>query len=306
MRQTHSNLREKILRWDSDETMLKLALYEGDRAFLSVFSGSIVLNNKEYLVSLNLPDGSVIRVTVVRSRDPSYDDSILITDILRYGKSDLSSVTFKLRYEVLSLICSPMPEEYGFKLFGGRCVAPYVFVATPVTADHALKAHDARVLGFEAVGLNSLSETTEVLKESDDRPEWADSVEKYPPVENEAARVLAYKPLVRSMIKKITGKWKDAYLSNHQASQLPYDADDLMQFGLMQVTIALRKYKVDNPQRAQEQTFVYGVLWSRFGQIAHKFGKQSSGYGVPHVRDFINDEGNLVCAYDFYKSEDGE
>jgi len=277
-------------------------LYDGERKFLPVFNGNVIIDDKEYHISFNLPDGTVLDTIIIKSRCDDYYDSLYIIDIMRYGKNDLSAIIYKSRYEVLNLVCTTLSDDFGFKMFGARCIAPYVYVTMDVGAAACLKCQDPRVIGFEAISLNEHADPIKVYRggnedeEADDLS--ADCVDNHPPIENEAKRIMAYKPLVKSMIYKITGKWRDASKSHHQPSCLPYDRDDLMQFGLMQVMIALRKYNADNIQKAKEATFVYQVLWSRFGQIAHKYSKQSRGYGVHHTRDFINDEGNLVCAYD--------
>lgn len=285
-------------KYDSDSEYAKIALYGGERKFLAVFDGSVTLNNKKYLVSFNLPNGSVVRATVIKSRDPSYDDSLFITDIVRFGKNDLSACVYKSRFEILDLVCTSFPDEYGFKMFGARNIAPYVYIATNVGATACLKCQDPRVIGYEVIPMSGMTDAVQVIRGEMDE-ESVDGIERFPPVPDEGKRVMAYKPLVKSMIRKMSGKWKDVYLSNYQVSQLPFDSEDLMQFGLMQVTIALRKYREDNEWKAKEATFVYQHLWHRFGQIAHKYSKQSCGYGVHHVRDFVDDEGKLVCAYDF-------
>lgn len=285
-------------KYDQDDQLAIIAAYEGEKVLLPVSDGSVFVGLKEYHVSFNLPDDTILCATLVKSRDPAYQDSLYITDVKRYGKTDLSSILYKSRYEILDLLCTSFPEEYGFKIFGGRCIAPYIYIATKVKGAACLSCQDPRVIGFQAITLSSHDELRTILKESDVDDDSPDAVDKFPPVENEGKRVAAYKPLIRSMIRKMTGKWRDVYLSKHQASLLPFDADDLMQFGMMQVMIALRKYKHDNEWKAKEATFVYQHLWHRFGQIAHKYSKQSKGYGVHHVRDFIDDDGSLVSAYD--------
>ena len=298
MRQNSNKERDTAIEWDSKTSYVKLAVYEGERKHLPVFGGSVQVGDKEYHVSFNLPDGSVITATTVKSRDVSYEDSLYITDILRFGKSDLSAVLYKSRYEVLDLLCIPMSDDYGFAMFGARAIAPYVYVATGIGARTCLRCQDPRVIGYDAVALSEHIDPTRVIKGSVEEDETVDSVENHPPVENEGARVKEYKPLVKSMINKITGKWKDANKSHHQPSLLPYDRDDLMQFGMMQVMIALRKYNAENTQKASEFTFIYAHLWNRYGQLAHKYSKESKGYGIFHARDYVNEEGVLICAYD--------
>lgn len=302
-----SKEKEVAIQYDLNASCAKLALYEGEKKQLPVFGGHVTLDGVEYHISFNLPDGSVIAITSVESRDPSYSDSLFITDLLRYGKNDLSAVCFKSRYELLDLTCSSMTEDYGFAMFGGRCIAPYVFIAINVGASSCVRCQDPRVMGYEIISLTDNEEqTVQVIKGSNKTDETVDSVENHPPVVDEAKKLKEYKPLIKSMINKLSGKWKDVNRSRHQPSLLPYDRDDLMQFGLMQAVIAIRKYKATNPTHASEFTFVFKHLWSRFGQLAVKYSKQSRGYGVVHHRDYVNDEGTLVCAYDQVKVSDDE
>jgi len=298
MRQNNNKQRDTAAEWDSKPSYIKVAVYAGDKKHLPVFGGSVQVGDKEYHVSFNLPDGSVVTATIIKSRDASYEDSIYITDILRFGKSDLSAVLYKSRYEVLELLCPPISEDYGFATFGAKCIAPYVFLAVGMGAKACLRCNDPRVIGYEVISLTEHVDSVEVIKGASEEDETVDSVENHPPVENEANRVKEYKALVKSMINKITGKWRDANKSHHQPSLLPYDRDDLMQFGMMQAMIAIRKYNADNKQKASEFTFVFQHLYNRFGQLAHKYSKDSKGYGVSHSRDYVNDEGVLVCAYD--------
>lgn len=297
MRQ-QSNLNKLISKYDQDATLAKVAVYAGDNLDAPITDGCVTVNGKKYHVSFNLPDNTILSLTTVKSRDLDYLDSLYITDIKQYGKATLSSIIYKSRYDILDLICTSFPEEFGFKMFGARCIAPYVYIASHVKASACLSCQDSRVIGFQVINTSSHHETSLILKDANDSDESPDALDRFPPVENEGKRVAAYKPLIKSMIRKMTGKWRDVYLTKHQASLLPFDAEDLMQFGMMQVMIALRKYKHDNEWKAKEATFVYQHLWHRFGQIAHKYSKQSKGYGVHHVRDFIDDDGMLVSAYD--------
>lgn len=287
-----------ISKYDQDDTLAKVALYDGEALELHIKEGCIALDGKEYYVSFNLPDNTVLVATRVKSRDSNYPDSLYITDIKHYGKASLSSIIYKSRYEILDLVCTSFSEEFGFKMFGARCIAPYVYIASHVKAAACSSCQDSRVIGVKVINTLAHDEESILLKNESDGDDSPDGLEKFPPVENEGKRVAAYKPLIRSMIRKMTGKWRDVYLTKHQASLLPFDAEDLMQFGMMQVMIALRKYKHDNEWKAKEATFVYQHLWHRFGQIAHKYSKQSKGYGVHHIRDFIDDDGMLVSAYD--------
>lgn len=290
------------MKYDTDSSSMKVPIFIGDTIDLMISAGSTTLNGKERFISFNLPDNSKIRATVIHSRDKSYEDTLYITDILKFGKNDLSCVSFGSRFEVLDLVCTTLPSHFNFKMFGSRCIAPYVFIATNIGATACLHCPDPRVLGFRVISLSEIDSSISVLR-ADEHIEDVNSPEEYPPVENESTRVMGYVPLIKSMIRKLSGKWKDVYLSHHQPSLLPYDSDDLMQFGLMQVTIALRRYKPDNPQGAQEATFVYQHLWNRYGQIAHKYSKQSNGYGAPHIRDTIDKNGELISAYDFIKGK---
>lgn len=51
---------------------------------------------------------------------------------------------------------------------------------------------------------------------------------------------------------------------------LTMDHDDLMQYGRMQVCVAMQNYKPDNPTKASEFTFIYKHLYLRFGNLFHK------------------------------------
>jgi hypothetical protein len=141
------------------------------------------------------------------------------------------------------------------------------------------------------------------FKEDD---EDVDRVDKYPPVLDEAKRVLGYQNMVWSMIQKMRCRWKDCYMKKHSPGQLPFDADDLLQQGLMEVTVALRKYIGGHESGAKEATFVYKHLWNRFGQIAHKWSKPSKGYGAVLLRMIEDEDGNLLDPCDLKALEDDE
>lgn len=292
-------LRDQLIQFDKDSSKLKIARFYGEIVSLEVTRGCVTLGTDRYYVSNNLLDGSIISCNVVRSRDPDVHTSLLVRDVLKYGSSDLAAVTYGSRHELLDLLGSSFPADYGFAIFGGRCIAPNVYVAIPTTFSLAAKCLDSRLIGvsvIESAEFGDGEDVPVIAEYSGD--DDVDGLKRFPPVENEAKRVLGYKNMIQMHIKKICGKWRDAYLSRHTPSQLPYSAEDLMQLGYMEVTIALRKYNSSHASQAKEATFVYRHIWNRFGHLAHKYSKQSRGYGVHLVRDFIDEDGNLTPSYE--------
>jgi len=286
------------IQFDKDEGKLKIARFYGEIVALPVARGCVTLGSDTYYVSNNFPDGSVLSMNVVRSKGTEVFTSLLVRDVLKFGSSDLAAVPFGARHELLDLLGSSFPPEYGFALFGGRCVAPNVYVAIPITFSLASKCLDTRLIGvslFPASEFGSFEDIPVIVEDEEDD---VDGLVRFPPVENESKRVLGYKHMIQMHIRKICGKWRDAYLSKHSPGQLPYSSEDLMQQGFLEVTIALRKYNANHSSKAQESTFVYRHLWNRFGHLAHKYSKQSRGYGVHIMRDFVDDDGNITPSYD--------
>lgn len=297
-----SPLQELVLKYDEDSSKIKIARYQGEVVDLTVEQGCASVGTSRYYVSNNFPDGSILEVNVVQSRNRDITPSLLVRDVKRFGKGDLSAVSYRTRFELLDLLFTSFPDEYGFKLFGGRCVAPHVFVALPITFSLVYKNQDERLLGVTVFPAGEASGEDDILKvEVDDD---VDGANRWPPVPNEGERVKAYRYMVQAMIRKMTGKWKDAYLKRHTPGQLPFSAEDLMQQGMLEVMIAIRKYNGTHASGAKESTFVYRHVWNRFGHIAHKYSKKSRGYGVQLVRDFIDEDGNVTSAYDIGNVEE--
>jgi len=302
-------LQQVVAVWDDDKTKIKIARYQGEVLNLTVAKGCATVGTSRYYISNNFPDGTILQVNVIESRRKGVFPSLLVRDVLKYGKDDLSEMSFRARFELLDLLCTTFGDEYGFKIFGGRCVSPHVYVALPITFSLAYKCSDERL-----VGVTAFPDCVDIAKSSvnDD----VDGIDSFPPVEDESKRVASYKQMIQAMIRKMGGKWKDVYLKKHTPGQLPFSADDLMQQGLMEVTIAIRKYNSKHTSKAKESTFVYRHLWNRFGHIAHKYSKKSRGYGVPILRDTIDDDGNITTPYELgnesrshgygYTDSDGE
>jgi hypothetical protein len=296
-----------ILKYDSNPSVIKLARYKGEVRTAVVVRGCVSVGTQSYYVSNNLPNGSVISINIVNTRNRDIVKPILVRDVLKFGNSSLEAVAFRSRHELLDLLGTSFSEEYGFHLFGGRCIAPHVFVAIPITFSLAYKCSDERLDGVTLYSSDGLVVAEEVQIDALPDPEDdVDGVCNWPPVENEQERVQGYQNMVRSCIRKMSGKWKDVYLKRHVPGQLPFDSEDLLQQGLMEVTIAIRKYNSKHQSQAKESTFVYRHLWNRFGQIAHKYSKTSRGYGVGIVRDFIDDSGNLVPSYEISHDDQDE
>jgi len=289
-------LEEMLLKYDEDPGKIKLAKYAGKVVASEIKQGCVTVGTDTYYVSNNFPDGSVISINQVETRSRDLTEPLLMRDVLKYGSNDLTAVPFRSRHELLDLLCTSFPDEYGFKLFGGRCVAPHVFVALPITFSLAYKCQDDRLLGVTVYPSTEPGNGEDALRMNveDD----VDGINRWPPVLDESRRVMSYKHMVQACIRKMGGKWKDVYLKKHTPGQLPFSADDLMQQGLMEVTIAIRKYNGNHSSKAKESTFVYRHLWNRFGHIAHKYSKKSRGYGVQIMRDFIDEDGNVTTPYD--------
>lgn len=286
-----------IVKYGADDGKIKVARYQGEVLDLTVAQGCVTVGTSRYYLSNNLPDGTKVQVNVVNERRGGTSTCLLVRDVLKFGSSDLSAVPFTSRFELLDLLCTSFPDEYGFKMFGGRCVAPYVYVALPITYTLASKCQDPRLVGVTEFGAMETSSSRDVTDLNPDE-EDVDGLKKYPPVVDESRRVMAYKPLIQAMIRKLCKFWRDAYLKAHQPGQLPFSAEDLMQQGLMEVAVALRKYNSAHASKAKESTFVYRHVWNRFGHIVHKYSKPTRGYGVQLMRDFIDEDGNITSAYD--------
>ena len=299
--------KELLLKYDNDDSKIKLALYAGHIENLTVQRGCVSVGTSTYYVSSNLIDGSIISCNIIAAQNQGQYPSLLLRDISQYGTQDLTSITFRFRLELLELFTIPFPSEYGFALFGARCIAPRVYIAIPMTFSLLYAATDPRLIGVTLVESRSLNVSEDVFKvEIDKMHHGVDSVNRWPPIPNEAAKVLVYKNYIQSAIRKMSGKWRDVYLKKHSPGLLPFDAEDLMQQGLMEVTIALRKFDTMHISKAQELTFVYRHLWHRFGQIAHKYSKSSKGYGALMIRDFINEDGQLIPSYDIDQNKDND
>ncbi len=295
-------LQDLVLKYDEDSGKTKIARYQGEVLNLTVEQGCASVGTLRYYVSNNFPDGSILSVNVVESRSRDIYPSLLVRDVMKYGRNDLSAISFRARFELLDLLCTSFPDEYGFRLFGGRNIAPHVFVALPITFSLAYRHKDERLIGVTSFSSADCSGHEDILKNEVDSD--VDSINRWPAVPDEAKRVAAYRPLIQTMIRKLCGKWKDAYLKRHTPGQLPFSAEDLMSQGLMEVTVAIRKYNSIHESHAKESTFVYRHVWNRFGHIAHKYSKKSRGYGVQIVRDFVDEDGNITTPYDLGTESD--
>lgn len=290
-------LKQLISLHDEDRGRIKLPLFTGDKLELTVLSSKVTVEGTTFYLSSNLLDGSRISATFVPGIGEDVMPCLILRDILRFGRSDLSMVVFRHRYELLDILLASFPDEYGFKAFSCRCVAPHVFLAKPVTLAMAAKCQDHRVVGITSICASKLDHVIDVLLTSAEEVD-VDGIKRWPPVPDESKRLKGYEYMIRSMVRKMCGKWKDVYKTNHQPGALPFSAEDLLQQGFMEALVAIRKYNANHPAKAKEATFVYQHLWNRFGHIAHKYSKRSRGYGVHIIRDFVDEEGNVVSPYD--------
>lgn len=275
--------------------------YEGRSAVLTVADGFVTVDNNQRWVSPFLPDGSKLDCRLVRS---SVGTVVVVYDLLAFGSQDLAHIAYGSRLKLLDTLLPSIEKEFGTKMFACKQVAPLFYVAqSGLSAEDIADNEDPRLLGSTVRDLSALDHSGEVLvsKVIDKRVD-VDSVALFPPVPNEGDRVKAYMGMVRQNVNKMRGKWRDVATGSHSPGLLPYDLDDLVQFGMLQVMIALRKYNPNNVSKAQEHTFVFAHLYNRFGQLTTKYGKQSRGYGVRVLRDFTNDDGEHTSVFDIIET----
>lgn len=275
--------------------------YEGRSEVLPVSDGFVTVDKSPRWVCSFLPDGTKLDCRLVRS---SVGTVVVVYDMLSFGSQDLSHVAYGSRLKLLDTLAPPIEKEFGTKMFSCKQVAPLLYVAQgSLTAEDIADNEDPRLVGSMVRDLSALDHAGEVLvsKVVDHRVD-VDSVALFPPVPNEGDRVKAYMGMVRQNVNKMRGKWRDVAKGSHSPGLLPYDLDDLVQFGMLQVMIALRKYNPNNPNKAQEHTFVFAHLYNRFGQLTTKYGKVSRGYGVRVLRDFTSDDGEHTSVFDIIET----
>jgi hypothetical protein len=294
---------------EANEDWFVAPVFHGEDTTLVVQDGCVIVDGTKCYVSSFIKNGTQLLATVVRSRAPGYPSTVVINDIYSYGTQVLDVVVMQERLKLIASLTTSFNSEFGFEMFGTQCISPYVFVVKRVNIDDVIHCQDQRLRGVKYVNAVSfdepiylsVDEAIKLIASSKTRVKLtsaeAYSANRFPPVNNEAQRVLSYKRMIYAAIKKMSGAWNDVNRSSHLAGLLPFDRDDLLQQGFLEVTIALRRYDATHNSNAKESTFVYKHLWNRFGQIAHKHKKKSKGYGVTHVRDVIED-GNLTSSYE--------
>jgi hypothetical protein len=101
------------------------------------------------------------------------------------------------------------------------------------------------------------------------------------PVEGEVDKMKSYVPIIKHFIKSMGKSWKTCKTNDWISSSFPYSFNDLMQIGMTETIIAIRKY--NNSFDASESTFVFEHLSRNFAQIRRNFGVEKRGYNVATV-----------------------
>ena len=300
---TLSKVNITSLRYPPTPTLYAVA-YSGTWIEAEVINGSVQIGRSCLTAPSTVPDGTRLVILVTKPRDPIPSKAI-VYDIAQLGTlADLTSMTFSARYALLDLL---FPHNYDVEslIFGTRPLSESLYIAEYTAAlNKVAKCEDSRYAGVIARDPELTTFDMNVCNSVRADEDEDLSAPVYTPIENESEKVMKYQNMVWMMIRKMSGKWRDVSKKHHCPGQLPYDSDDLMQKGLMEVMIALRKFDSKHISHAKDSTFAYHHLWNRMGQIAVKYSKHSRGYGVWLDRDVPDDAGNIISSADYARSAD--